>query len=235
MMKGKFQLSKKKGLIFGATGFVGSEIAKNLSSRGTEIILHGKSKESLVKLETKLAGFSNKKTFLEFNLENLDLYSSLPQMISKRTNHIDFFINAVGKFQGLFPLTHLSSKMWNDLIEINLNSYWRTLHCVEPFLKQAIDARIIFFTCSEIASGLPFYNIFSVCKAGIEAISKVYREENKNLGLKVHLVSIKPFNQGMTLNLNTQQNENKDEISSVVEKVINKCMDNTTDELIITV
>ena len=74
-----------------------------------------------------------------------------------------------------------------------------------------------------------------MCKAGIEAISKVYREENKNLGLKVHLVSIKPFNQGMTLNLNTQQNENKDEISSVVEKVIDKCMDNTTDELIITV
>ncbi|MBC34110.1 MAG: hypothetical protein CMN01_05750 [Rickettsiales bacterium] len=234
-MKGKFELSNKKGLIFGATGFVGSEVAKNLSSRGTEIILHGKSKDSLVKLEKKLAGFSNKKTFLEFNLENLDLYNSLSQTISKRTNHIDFFINAVGKFPGLFPLTHLSPQMWNELIEINLNSYWRILHCIEPFLKQATNARIIFFTCSEIASGLPFHNIFSVCKSGIETMSKVYREENKNLGLKVHLVSIKPFNQGMTLNLNTQQNENKDQISCVIEKIINKCINNTTDELIIKV
>ena len=235
MMKGKLGLSKKKGLIFGATGFVGSEIAKNLSSRGTELILHGKSKESLVKLEKRLAGFSNKKIFLEFNLENLDLYRSLSQIISKKTDHIDFFINAVGKFPGLFPLTHLSSQMWNELIEINLNSYWRTLNCIEPFLKQVVDARIIFFTCSEIASGLPFHNIFSVCKAGIETISKVYREENKNLGLKVHLVSIKPFNQGMTLNLNTKQNKNKEQISSVVEKVINKCMDSTTNDLIIKV
>ena len=232
-MKEKLDLSNKKGLIFGATGFVGSEVAKNLSSRGTEIILQGKSKESLEKLEKRLSCFNNKKTFLEFNLENFDLYNSLPQMISKRTDHIDFFINAVGKFPGLLPLTHLSSKMWNELIEINLNSYWRTLNSVEPFLKQAVDARIIFFTCSEISSGLPFHNIFSVCKAGIETISKVYREENKNLGLKIHVVSIKPFNQGMTLNLNTKKNKNKDLISNIVEKVVNKCIDTKADEFLI--
>jgi len=232
-MTGKHDFSNKRGLIFGATGFIGSEIAKNLSLLGTNLILHGRSKESLLSLEKKLASFQNNKTFLEFDLGNISLYNKLPDLIAKKTNHIDFFIHAVGKFPGLFPLTHLSSEMWNELIEINLNSHWRALSKIEPFLKKSTAPKIIFFTCLNISSGLPFHNVFSVCQAGIESMYKVFQEENKNLGLKIHLISTKPFNQGMTLSINTENNKNNDKVSVVVEKIIKKCFIEKTEKFVL--
>ena len=43
-----------KGIIFGATGFIGNQIAHKLTRKGAKLILHGKSKEKLEKLDDDL-------------------------------------------------------------------------------------------------------------------------------------------------------------------------------------
>ena len=40
-----------KGIIFGATGFIGSQVAHKMTKKGVKLILHGKSKKKLEKLE----------------------------------------------------------------------------------------------------------------------------------------------------------------------------------------
>ena len=45
-----FQLKKSKGVIFGATGFLGQELSIELSKQGCDLILHGKSVSKLNKL-----------------------------------------------------------------------------------------------------------------------------------------------------------------------------------------
>ena len=36
-----------KGIIFGATGFIGSQVAHKMTKKGVKLILHGKSKKKI--------------------------------------------------------------------------------------------------------------------------------------------------------------------------------------------
>ena len=45
---------KNKGIIFGATGFIGSQIAHEMTKKGAKLILHGTSKKKLEKLDDHL-------------------------------------------------------------------------------------------------------------------------------------------------------------------------------------
>ena len=40
-----------KGIIFGATGFIGSQVAHKMTKKGGKLMLHGKSKKKLEKLD----------------------------------------------------------------------------------------------------------------------------------------------------------------------------------------
>ena len=46
-------------------------------------------------------------------------------------------MNFVGKFERLAPLTNLTDSEWEEMMEVNINSYWRILKELEPLLKKA--------------------------------------------------------------------------------------------------
>tara|TARA_B100000287_G_scaffold379726_1_gene383027 strand:+ start:1516 stop:1707 length:192 start_codon:yes stop_codon:yes gene_type:complete len=49
-----YNLKNKKGIIFGATGFIGQKLSYQLSELGCKLILHGKSIEKLSELDNKI-------------------------------------------------------------------------------------------------------------------------------------------------------------------------------------
>ena len=213
-------LENKKGIIFGATGFLGSNLSIELTKLGAKLILHGKSKDKLYDLEKKITYLGTNQTFLQADITKPGFYENLLQTVSTRFDSLDFLINVLGKFNGLLPLTHLSEKDWNELIEINITSYWHCLKELEPLLKMSMNPKVIFLTNKNISNGKPYHNIFSICKAAINSMSKVYSEENKKLKIKVHLIDIKSMNIGMTSKISSKKSINKKEIKKITENVI---------------
>ena len=49
-----FDLKNKKGIIFGATGYIGQKLSYELSKMGCKLILHGNSIERLNELDDKI-------------------------------------------------------------------------------------------------------------------------------------------------------------------------------------
>ena len=49
-----YSFKNKKGVILGSTGLLGSRLAKKLSKLGADLILHGRSKENLKKLDNQI-------------------------------------------------------------------------------------------------------------------------------------------------------------------------------------
>ena len=49
-----YNLKNKKGIIFGATGFIGQKLSYQLSKLGCKLIFHGKSIEKLSELDNKI-------------------------------------------------------------------------------------------------------------------------------------------------------------------------------------
>ena len=193
-----YDLKNKKGIIFGATGFIGEKLSYELSKLGCKLILHGKTIEKLNELDKKIQKIKKRQILIQGDLNNENFYKNLAQSISTRFQNINFLFILIGLFQRLSPLTHFSHQEWSELIEININCYWRILKELEPIIKKSKSPKIIFLNNLKISNGKPYHNILSVSQAAIKTIANIYQSENKRLGIDTRIIETPNLEDGIT-------------------------------------
>ena len=90
----KNYLTYKKGIIFGATGFIWQKLSYELSKLGCKLILHGQSIEKLSELDNKIQKIKKSQILVQGDLNNENFYKNLAQSISTRFQKINFLFLA---------------------------------------------------------------------------------------------------------------------------------------------
>ena len=144
-----YDFKNKRGIIFGATGFIGQKLSYELSKLGCKLILHGRSIDKLSDLDDKIQKIKISQILVQGDLNNKIFYKDLAKDISTRFEKIDFLFILVGLFERLSPITHFSHEEWSKLIEININCYWRILKELEPIIKKSQSPIIIWWYFGE--------------------------------------------------------------------------------------
>ena len=211
------------GIIFGSTGILGTRISLDLAHMNTNLILHGKSLEKLIKLDDEIKKVNKNVTFFQADITNKKFATNLLRKVGSKFLRIDFIINLVGVFFGLRPLTNFSHKEWDDLIEINLSSYWRIVKELEPLLRKSSNAKIIFLENRDISSGKAYHNTFSICQKAKETMLKIFRKENSKFKIKVHFIDIEKVNAGMSLSLAGKHKIDERKLKEISDRIIKKC------------
>ena len=220
-----------KGIIFGATGFIGSQVAHKMTKKGMKLILHGKSKKKLEKLDDDLKEkFNLRQTLLQGDLTDKNFFSNLFRIINSRFDYLDFLMNFVGKFERLSPLTNLTNDEWEEMVEINVNSFWKILKELEPLLKRSTNPRVIFVINDDSLIGKPYQNFFNISQVMKKVIGEIFYEENKRLKILTKIIKIPLLNNGITSKMYTKR-ENKENHDAIIEKVIVNAFDDKNNKL----
>ncbi len=220
-----------KGIIFGATGFIGSQVAHKMTKKGMKLILHGKSKKKLEKLDDDLKEkFNLRQTLLQGDLTDKNFFSNLFRIINSRFDYLDFLMNFVGKFERLSPLTNLTNDEWEEMVEINVNSFWKILKELEPLLKRSTNPRVIFVINDDSLIGKPYQNFFNISQVMKKVIGEIFYEENKRLKILTKIIKIPLLNNGITSKMYTKK-ENKENHDTIIEKVIVNAFDDKNNKL----
>ena len=220
-----------KGIIFGATGFIGSQVAHKMTKKGMKLILHGKSKKKLEKLDDDLKEkFNLRQTLLQGDLTDKNFFSNLFRIINSRFDYLDFLMNFVGKFERLSPLTNLTNDEWEEMVEINVNSFWKILKELEPLLKRSTNPRVIFVINDDSLIGKPYQNFFNISQVMKKVIGEIFYEENKRLKILTKIIKIPLLNNGITSKMYTKR-ENKENHDTIIEKVIVNAFDDKNNKL----
>ena len=161
------------GIIFGSTGTLGSRISLDLAQMNTNLILHGKSFEKLIKLDNEIRKINKNVTLLQADITHMDFAANLLSKVASRFSRIDFMINLVGVFFGLRPLTNFSHKEWDNLIEVNLSSYWRIIKELEPLIRKSANAKIIFLENKDISNIAVIKDICNELKINFNEIEQL--------------------------------------------------------------
>ena len=217
------------GIIFGATGKIGSKISLKLAQKGVNLVLHGKSKNKLKCLNDKIIKIGKKPILLNFDVIKQDNYKGLGIILSNRITKIDFYINAIGYIEKLCPLTDLTFEDWDKLIEINLSSNWKLLKEIEPLLRKSEKPKVLFFNDKSISDGKPYFHAFAVAKAGLESLAKTYANEKKKFPFHIEVIEFenmrtgvfkKNYNNPYEKETENQINDNADYIENIIfEKI----------------
>ena len=207
-------------IVFGSTGVLGSNISFELAKKDINLVLQGRSLEKLKDLSDKISQIK-KPTLVQGDVTKKEFYDNLFKSVSQKFKKIDLIVNLIGQFNGLKPLTHLSHSEWDKFIEINISSYWRILKELEPLIRIAEKPKLITLTNSDISVGKAYHNIFSICLGARNSMFQTFKEENKNLNLKIISVDVQQINNGMSSSLRGNKKCENQNLQKVSEDIIN--------------
>ena len=197
-----FNLDGKKALITGATGGIGSAIARALHSQGAEVILSGTRQDALNELAHEL---SDRAHSIAADLSDKSSIDALIKQISDiSTDGVDIVINNAGIVRDNL-LVRMKDEEWNQVLDVNLFAGYKIIQGLMRGMMKRRWGRIIGISSVVGATGNPGQANYAAAKAGMIGFSKALAQEVATRGITVNVIAPGMIQTAMTDELNEDQ------------------------------
>jgi len=198
-----FDLTGKTALVTGASGGIGSDIARTLHARGATVTLSGTRAEALEALKVELGERAHTAVC---NLSDMAQVDELPKVAEGLMGGLDILVSNAGITRdNLFM--RMKDDEWDQVIRVNLTA---TFHLARAVLKPMMKkrwGRIISITSVVGTTGNPGQGNYAATKAGLIGMSKSLAQEVASRNITVNCVAPGFIKSPMTDVLNDQQRE----------------------------
>ena len=179
----------QKGIILGATGFIGSILSKHLANAGNELILVGTSKEALSQLKSDIYDLSgNFVRTIEISKTNFDMYKFCLEL-QDYENNIDFYINTIGTQPPLGNFIDLHFEEWFQNFEVNFKLNARLLQFfVRNFAKRGAGSAIV-FSGGGSSNSRPQFSAYASGKTALVRLVEIVAQESFPFGVKINAIA----------------------------------------------
>ena len=197
-----FDLTGKTALVTGATGGIGAEIARALHAQGASVVLSGTREAVLQELAQSLG---ERASVASANLSDPGAVDGLVEKAEAAAGApLDILVaNAGITKDGL--LLRMKDEDWEQVIKINLESYFRLARAALKGMMRRRYGRIIGITSVVGVTGNPGQANYAASKAGMIGFSKALGQEVASRGITVNCVAPGFIESPMTDALNEQQ------------------------------
>jgi 3-oxoacyl-[acyl-carrier protein] reductase len=180
-----FDLSGKNALVTGATGGLGSAIARKLHAQGATVALSGTREAVLQELADDLGERAH---VLPCNLSDAEAVDALPKQAAEAMGSLDILVANAGITKDQL-LMRMKDEDWDQVIRINLESYFRLSRAALRGMMKSRWGRIIGITSVVGVTGNPGQTNYCASKAGMIGFSKSLAQEVAARGVTVNCVA----------------------------------------------
>jgi 3-oxoacyl-[acyl-carrier protein] reductase len=199
-----FDLSGMTALVTGASGGLGSAIAKALSAQGARLAVSGSNVEKLESFRSTLGGDH---VALPCNLsDGVAVDQLVPQAVEALGGKLDILVNNAGVTRDNL-LMRMKDEEFEEVIRINLEAAFRLMRAAARPMMKARFGRIISITSVVGVTGNPGQANYVASKAGLIGMTKSVAQELASRGITVNAVAPGFMTSAMTDALNEQQRE----------------------------
>jgi 3-oxoacyl-[acyl-carrier protein] reductase len=180
-----FDLSGMTALVTGASGGIGSAVAKALADHGARIALSGTREDALKKVQ---AGLGGDHVVLPCNLSDAAAVDALVPQAVEALGKLDILVNNAGVTRDNLAM-RMKDEEWSDVIRINLEAAFRLARAAMKPMMRAKHGRIISVTSVVGATGNPGQANYAASKAGLVGMSKALAQEVASRGITVNCIA----------------------------------------------
>lgn len=181
-----FDLTGMTALVTGASGGIGSSIAKALAAQGATLALSGSNEDKLKAFAAELGG--DHKTIVCNLSDPASVDALVPQAVEALGGKIDILVNNAGVTRDNLIL-RMKDEEWSSVIAINLEAAFRLCRAAAKPMMKARFGRIISITSVVGVTGNPGQSNYCASKAGIIGMSKSLGQELASRGITVNCVA----------------------------------------------
>ena len=176
---------KKISLVTGAGEGIGAAIAIELAKINMHVIITDKHLTRLTNTENIIISNGGTCTVVELDMKDFLGIDRLGLEIYKRWGKLDILIANAAILGTLSPLHHQSNEEFSDVLNINLISNHRLIRSVDALLKKGTSSKAIFLTSSVSFNPRPFWGAYSISKAALNHMTKLWAQENTHNNLSI--------------------------------------------------
>lgn len=186
----KKQLDGRIALITGASSGIGRAVAMRFVEEGAHVILVSRNTAALESLDTAIQNVSGiPATLVPIDLSNFQDIDLMGGALFDRFGKLDIFIGNAGVLGALGPLSHTTSKNWDEVLSVNLTANFRLIRTLDPLLRKSTSGRVIFVTSTVGHKVREYWGAYSISKAGAEMLARIYAAEVKKTDIKVNIIN----------------------------------------------
>ncbi|MBM3537049.1 MAG: SDR family NAD(P)-dependent oxidoreductase [Alphaproteobacteria bacterium] len=182
------RLAGRIALVTGASRGIGAAVAKRFAEEGAHIVAVARTVGGLEELDDAVKAAGGSATLVPLDLRDLERIDPLGPHLHQRFGKLDIFVANAALLGTLGPLSHHEPKLWEEVFKVNVTANWRLIRTLEPLLKLSDAGRAILVTSSAARSAAAFWGAYSVSKAALEGLARVWSNELAKTAVKVNLV-----------------------------------------------
>lgn len=189
-----FDLHGMTALVTGASGGIGSAIARGLAARGARLAISGSNQAKLLAFRDELDEHRPQQVqevdhvAIACDLSDAAQVEKLVPAALESLGKIDILINNAGITRDNLAM-RMKDEEWDSVIRVNLESAFRLMRAVTKPMMKARFGRIITVTSIVGTTGNPGQMNYCASKGGITAMSKSLAQELASRNVTVNCVA----------------------------------------------
>ncbi|MFZ5930976.1 MAG: SDR family NAD(P)-dependent oxidoreductase [Pseudomonadota bacterium] len=183
-------------LVTGASRGIGRAVSLMLAREGAHVIAVARNVAELESLDDaiKALGVKDGATLVPLDLKDHSALDRLGASIHGRWGVLDILVGNAGVLGPITPVEHITPQKFQELLDVNLTANWRLIRALAPLLRESANGgRAVFVSSGAAHKSKPFWGGYSMSKAALESLVKIWAAENARSKLRINL-----FNPGAT-------------------------------------
>lgn len=212
---------KIKVVIFGASGTIGSYLAKKFISQNNELLLFVKNLKSKKKILDKLK-LQNSSNII---IEQLDIknFSSIHKKIKKHKlfiNNTDIIINAAGSLGEIKNILKLDLKKIKNTMDINFYFNLVLLQNLSKLIKKNKKLLLIFFSGGGVTNYRKNFGSYSISKLSLVKFVEIASKEINSKNIRINAIAPGIIKSKMTdITIKNKKFVAKEEIEKIKKQI----------------
>ncbi|WP_429808381.1 SDR family NAD(P)-dependent oxidoreductase [Ensifer sp. B1-9] len=178
-------LKGRVAVVTGASRGIGYFTALELAKAGAHVVACARTVGGLEELDDAIKAAGGSATLVPFDLADMTAIDKLGGAINERWGKLDIMVANAGVLGTISPIGHVEAKVFEKVMNINVNATWRLIRSLEPLLIKSDAGRALILSSSAAHKCKPFWGPYSASKAAVEALARTWAGETQRLPLRV--------------------------------------------------
>jgi len=200
-VSGVFRLDGKAALVTGASGGLGTAIARTLHAQGARVVLSGTRRDALDALAAELGEGAHA---CPADLRDPAATDALVGEAEAACGPLDILVNNAGLTRDMLAL-RMKDEDWQTVLDVDLTAPFRLARAALRGMVRRRSGRIVTISSIVGSTGNPGQANYASAKAGLSGMTKALAQEVGSRGITVNLVAPGFIETAMTDALSAEQ------------------------------
>ena len=163
-------------LVTGASGGLGTHLARRLAREGMNVAVSGRRKDALETVATELSELGVKSIAIAADLSDLSATDTLIDSVEAALGPIDVLVNNAG-VESIGAFTSYTREELTSMVDVNLTAPLLLTHRLTPGMLERGRGHVVFIASMAGKVGPAFNEPYAAAKAGLVGLTQSLRAE----------------------------------------------------------